>query len=293
MHFRQVITRWGRGVYMMKDGAGHIIYVGKAKNLRRRLTSYFRAMERHTPKTRVMVGKIESIDFLCTGTEKEALLLEESLIKKHKPRYNIVLRDDKRYLLFRLNKRSDFPRLTVTRTSCQGWISILRAFCFCRRGAHYISTYQPGLSFAQMFGPCHAQPGSPMPLLSYKAMPGSVCHACGHPGIRQRCRTGGNAARRSFQRTFWTCFKAIWNKPAWAMEFEKAAMFRDQIRAVQSTVERQAVVQEGGGDRDVVDAIALEGRLCLGILFIRLGRLIGGRSFSWPGAGGGRCRRGH
>ncbi len=83
--------------------------------MRKRLASYFRAMHKHTPKTRVLVSKINSIDTLVTGTEKEALLLEASLIKKHRPRYNVVLRDDKQYVLFQLDKKSEYPRLRMTR----------------------------------------------------------------------------------------------------------------------------------------------------------------------------------
>lgn len=103
------------GVYLMKDSMGRIIYVGKAGSLRKRLSSYFRSTHKHTPKTRVLVSKICAIDTLITVTEKEALLLEASLIKKHRPRYNIVLRDDKQYVLFQLEKRSEYPRLRLTR----------------------------------------------------------------------------------------------------------------------------------------------------------------------------------
>jgi excinuclease ABC subunit C len=85
------------GVYLMKDETGKIIYVGKAKNLRKRVASYFRPKDQLPLKTQAQMSKVEVIDTLQTRTEKEALLLEASLIKKHRPRYNIVLRDDKQY----------------------------------------------------------------------------------------------------------------------------------------------------------------------------------------------------
>ena len=103
------------GVYLMKNGRGKIIYVGKAKRLRRRLASYFQKNAGHTPKTKALVGQVRKVDILLTGTEKEALLLEVSLIKKHKPRYNVMLKDDKQYVLFKLDKQSQFPRLSTTR----------------------------------------------------------------------------------------------------------------------------------------------------------------------------------
>lgn len=103
------------GVYLYKDALGKIIYVGKARNLRKRILSYFRPKEQLTPKTVAMIGHAVSLDTLNTTTEKEALLLEASLIKKHRPHYNIVLRDDKQYVLFRLSERDEFPRLEVVR----------------------------------------------------------------------------------------------------------------------------------------------------------------------------------
>ncbi len=103
------------GVYLMKNGRGRIIYVGKAKRLRRRLSSYFQKNTGHTPKTKALVAQVRSVDILLTGTEKEALLLESGLIKKYRPRYNVVLKDDKQYVLFKLDKRSEFPRLSMTR----------------------------------------------------------------------------------------------------------------------------------------------------------------------------------
>lgn len=90
------------GVYLYKDESGRIIYVGKARCLRRRVASYFRDVSALTPKTVAMLRHAVTIDTLSTTTEKEALLLEASLIKKHRPRYNIVLRDDKQYVLFRI-----------------------------------------------------------------------------------------------------------------------------------------------------------------------------------------------
>ena len=104
------------GVYLYKDARGRVIYVGKARVLRRRVLSYFRP-EGLPVKTRAMLAHAHSIDYLTTTTEKEALLLEASLIKKYRPRYNIVLRDDKQYVLFRLDVKQPFPRLEIVRNA--------------------------------------------------------------------------------------------------------------------------------------------------------------------------------
>lgn len=104
------------GIYLYKDENGRILYVGKARVLRRRVMSYFRE-EGLAAKTIAMLRRAVSLETLSTTTEKEALLLEASLIKKHRPHYNIILRDDKQYALFRLSNRHPFPRLEVVRAA--------------------------------------------------------------------------------------------------------------------------------------------------------------------------------
>ena len=102
------------GVYIYRDAKGRVIYVGKARILRRRVLSYFRK-DGLPAKTRAMISRAESLEFMTTNTEKEALLLEANLIKKFRPHYNIVLRDDKNYFLFRINTKNEFPRLEIVR----------------------------------------------------------------------------------------------------------------------------------------------------------------------------------
>jgi excinuclease ABC subunit C len=103
------------GVYIMKDGAGKIIYVGKALNLKKRVGSYFNSSGDSRYQIRFLMGRVESIDWLVTDTEKEALILENNLIKEHRPRYNLSLRDDKTYFSLRLDPAEEFPRLTIIR----------------------------------------------------------------------------------------------------------------------------------------------------------------------------------
>ncbi len=99
------------GVYLMKNNADKIIYVGKAKNVRNRVKSYFQDSKDHSPKTKALVLNICEIEYLLTKTEVEAFLLEASLIKKHRPKYNIRLKDDKSYPYIQLSWKDDFPRL--------------------------------------------------------------------------------------------------------------------------------------------------------------------------------------
>ena len=103
------------GRYQYYDEKGTIIYVGKAKNLKRRVSSYFRAGARHAPKVRSMVDTIYDFEFMTVKNEAESLLTEASLIKKYKPRFNILMRDDKRYLSLRADPTADWPRFTCCR----------------------------------------------------------------------------------------------------------------------------------------------------------------------------------
>src|SRR3982751_3966835 len=103
------------GVYLHKDEAGKIIYVGKAKNLRNRVRSYFQSGRGHDRKTRELVKRISDLEFIVTDTEVEALVLESNLIKQYKPRYNVMLKDDKQYPHLKLTVNEPFPRVMITR----------------------------------------------------------------------------------------------------------------------------------------------------------------------------------
>lgn len=104
------------GVYLMKDKSGRIIYVGKAKVLKNRVRQYFQSPEEKDPKTKTLVSKINTIETIVTETEAEALILENTLIKLHKPRYNILLKDDKTYPYIRITTQELFPKIELTRT---------------------------------------------------------------------------------------------------------------------------------------------------------------------------------
>ncbi len=277
------------GVYLYKDAAGRILYVGKAKHLRRRVASYFRegaegAPPPQTPKTLAMLRQAERLDTLSTTTEKEALLLEASLIKKHRPRYNIVLRDDKQYVLFRLQKKHPYPRLDIVRavrrdgaqyygpfTSAGAaratWKAIHRAFPL-RRCTDRALENRVRPCLYHYIGQCLAPCVFDVPREDYAALVQRVeMLLSGRSGelvgqLREEMETASEA-----------------------LEFERAATLRDQIKAVERTVERQAAVLPGGGDLDVVGIVDTGGGLGLGVLFVRQGAVLDGRAFLWPGLG--------
>lgn len=268
------------GVYLYSDSKGRVIYVGKARVLRRRVLSYFR--DDIPQKTRAMLSHAHSIAYLTTTTEKEALLLEASLIKKHRPHYNIVLRDDKQYVLFRLALKHPFPRLEVVRTAK-------------RDGARYFGPFTSGLAAREtwkllhrVFGlrrctdralanrvrPClyHHIGQCPAPcagLISAADYAVTVRHVLD--------LLGGNA------KALLADLEKTMHDAAEVLNFERAAQVRDQIRAVQSTIERQAAVLPSGGDMDVAGIAAGEKGLALALLFMRSGAIIDGTTFYWHG----------
>jgi len=104
------------GVYLMKNSKGTIIYVGKAKNLKKRVSSYFNRNNFDHPRTEVLVSRIADLDYIVTRSELDALILEDTLIKKHRPKFNVSLKDDKRYPYLKITMKDAFPRVVVTRS---------------------------------------------------------------------------------------------------------------------------------------------------------------------------------
>ena len=278
------------GVYLYKDSGGRVLYVGKAKQLRKRVLSYFTSPARQTPKTRAMLSLARSIDILTTATEKEALLLEASLIKKHRPRYNIVLRDDKQYVLFRLDKKSEFPRLTLTRK-------------VKRDGALYFGPFTSALAARATWKAIHRV----FPLrrctdrtLGNRVRPCLYHHIklCWAPCVLEVSRQEyAQMVRRvelllSGRSTELTrLLREEMLRASEALEFEQAAALRDQLKAVEKTVEQQVAVLPDGGDMDVLGLAPYSGEgegeeerggLALGVLFVRKGRLLDRRCFFWP-----------
>lgn len=271
----------GPGIYIMKDGHNRIIYVGKARNIRKRLGSYFRQDSALSPKNRVMMSKVRKIDSITTLSEKEALLLESSLIKKHRPRYNIVLRDDKQYILFRLDKSLTFPALELTRKAGKD-------------NSVYFGPFTSGLAARQTLK------------IINKLF---LLRKCGHKKFRNRvrpclqyyikrclapCCLDIDAREYNIQvrqvelflsgksRELVKKLKMNMTDAADSLDYEKAAVVRDQIRAVEETTTTQSVVIPAGHDMDVFDLSQSEHGLCTGIIFVRQGKVLDSKNFFWP-----------
>jgi excinuclease ABC subunit C len=267
------------GVYLMRGAADEILYVGKAKNLRNRLRTYFSAAGDGRPQIRFLMGKVARVETILTDTEKEALLLEDTLIKRHRPRYNIDLRDDKTYVSVRLDPREEFPGLQVVRR-------------VVRDGALYFGPFASSAAVRETLKEIYRL----FPLRHY---PVETCRRRGRPCLFHQIgqcsapchgRIGVEAYRELVrgvtallsgrESEVLEVLRRRMQEAAGAMRFEEAARLRDQIRAIEQTVERQKVTDPGGGDQDVVGLHREGGEVEVAILFVRRGRLIGRRTYS-------------
>ena len=268
------------GVYIYRDARERVIYVGKARILRRRVLSYFRK-EGLPAKTRAMIAKAASIEFMTTTTEKEALLLEANLIKKYRPHYNIVLRDDKNYFLFRVNLKKPFPRLEIVRRHK-------------RDGAKYFGPFTSALAARETWRLLHR--AFPIRRCREKAMKNRVRPCLYHYMGQCPAPCMGEASHDEYMKSMRKVCEILSGNAepvlqemrkemelaADVLDFERAATLRDRIKAVEKTVERQAAVLPGAEDMDVIGMFQAEKGLAVGIIFLRNGQVSDGRAFYWP-----------
>lgn len=272
------------GCYLMKDAAGKVIYVGKAVNLRSRVRSYFHASV-DSPKTVELVKHIADLDWIVVGSELEALILEMTLIKRHRPKYNVRLKDDKRYPYVKVHYADPFPKVTVTRRMepdgskyfgpyTSAWavyqtLDVLRKifpYLTCDR---VITGQDPRACLYHDIKLCIAPCIGASTQAQYRRMIDDLCEFLqGHTGpIVSRLRAEMQTASE-------------------ALEFERAAAIRDRLTAIEKVVERQKVVSTEQTDSDVI-AFARDperGDTCVQVFFIRAGKLIGREYFVLEGA---------
>jgi excinuclease ABC subunit C len=271
------------GCYIMKNAAGEVIYVGKAINLRNRVRSYFHDPSGHDMKTRQLVRNIEHIEWILVGSELEALILEMNLIKKHRPRYNIRLKDDKRYPYIKVHWAEAFPKVTVTRQIASD-------------GSRYYGPYTSAWAVYQTLDvlrrifpylTCDREitGKDPRPCLYFdiKLCTGPCIGAISKDGYRQviddLCKFLEGHSEPIVQR-----IAGQMNQAAEELKFERAAALRDQLRAIEQIVERQKVIFSSDyKDSDVIAMARADGEACVQVFFIRAGKLIGREYFILEG----------
>ncbi len=270
------------GVYIMRDGEGHVIYVGKAIDLRSRVRSYFQKSNAHTPKVMRLLESIADVEFIVTSSELEALILECTLIKKHQPRYNVRLKDEKRYPFIRVGWEEDFPRVTTVRKTAED-------------GARYFGPYTSSWAMHETLDLLRR-------LFPYRTckddIDGKRERACLYYHIG-RCPGPcvGAASSQEYREIIARLSLFLEGKGAKVLEelkqrmeeasskleFERAAALRDQLQAVERVVERQKVVSSSLRDHDVVAFARSNGSACVQVFFLREGYLVGREYFVLDG----------
>ncbi len=270
------------GCYLFKDASGRIIYVGKARNLKNRVRQYFQSSRNLTAKVLAMVGQIVEIEHIVTDTETEALVLESNLIKKHKPKYNIRLRDDKHYPYLRLTLTEQWPRLVVARsmkkdgsryfgpyTSSQAmWETMkLARRLFPLRTCNDPSRYPRGClqyHIGRCLGPC---------------LPDFDRHREYAEAVRDLQAFLEGRTQEVLER-----LRARMEQAAERLEFERAAELRDQIRAIEKVTEKQKIIAHTMVDLDVIAYARLYDEAGVQVFFVRQGKLVGRDQFLMSGA---------
>ena len=272
------------GVYLFKDRSGRVIYVGKAKNLKKRVLSYFRPQSDFSQKTAVMMDKAEKLDYILTSTENEALILESSLIKKYMPRYNVVLRDDKQYPCLRLGIKEDFPRLSIVRKIKKDGAVYFGPFS----SSHSVRNTLKLIDKIFQLRKCRTirLPKRSRPCLHFQL--GRCLGPCTQEVSVDSYRDIVNQVRLFLEGRNRELLKKMKRDMAHFAEkqyFEDAARIRDRIRDVEKTIERQDVVSTRMEDQDVI-GLAREGEAVqLVILFVRRGYLLGSRDYHFKEMG--------
>lgn len=269
------------GVYIMRDRKGRVVYVGKARKLRNRVRQYFNGHDTRdfVPQLGRVLGDIETV---VTQNDKEALLLENNLIKQHRPRFNVKLRDDKQYLVLRLDARAQWPRLEVVRNIAQDGARYFGPYHSASRARstlrvvnrhfqlrtctdHVLATRtRPCLQY--QIGRCPAPCVYDVDRDAYATQVDDVTLFLGgkHDQLTQKLKTRMRAAAEQ-------------------EAFELAAHLRDQLRAIETTLERQQVVGTDDGDQDVFGLYREGGQVEFAVMHVRGGKLVGSRSFSQSG----------
>ena len=270
------------GVYQYFDARGKIIYVGKAINLRNRVRSYFHASGDHTPKTQRLVTEIADLEWIVTDTELEALLLESNLIKRYKPHFNIRLKDDKRYPYIKIEWQTPYPKVLTVRKMLQDGARYYGPFT--NAGAVYQTLDTLRRIFPYLTCDREITGNDPRACLYYdiKLCSGPCIGAVTQDEYRATLDRLSHFLEGKSDEVL-IDFERKMTEAADALQFERAAQVRDQLKALRHIVERQKVMSSTLNDQDVLAIARDKGDACVQVFLIRQGKLIGREYFVLEG----------
>jgi len=281
-HLTEKLARLPRssGVYLLKAAGGQVLYVGKAKDLKARVANYFRPAGDGRAMVHYLRSRVADLEVVVVGSEKEALILENELIKKHHPRYNVDFRDDKAFVHLRLDLQHQWPRLTVVRRPK-------------RDGAQYFGPYsdvgaaRETLRILQRIFPLRSCSDAVLhnrvrPCLYYQIKECvAPCVGYCEPGVYAELARRAADFLRGHTEAVESDLKARMAELARAMRFEEAALVRDRLQAIRHVATRQVVVAKDSVDRDVFELAQEGSRGIVQGLFVREGKLLDSRSFEF------------
>lgn len=264
------------GVYLMKDRENEIIYVGKAISLKNRVRQYFQSLKNQPPKVRAMVANIRSFEYIVTDSELEALILECNLIKENRPKYNILLRDDKTYPYIKVTIKEDYPRIIKTRN-------------FKKDGSRYFGPYSNVSALNETMEAIHQL----FPIRTCKRNIKNSIEKKERPCLNYHIgKCVGPCTGRVDPQDYMEMIREIimflsgredelikkmemeMKKAAQNLNYEKAALYRDQLIALENIVEKQKIVSSHDIDQDIIAAAKDSGESCVQVFHIRAGKVV-------------------
>lgn len=263
------------GVYIMKDAEGEIIYVGKSKLLKNRVSQYFQNSRNHTPKTRSMVAHISDFDYIITDTEVEALVLECNLIKKHRPKYNILLKDDKQYPYIRVTNE-DYPRIFMTRKIIKDGSKYFGPYMSAFMVKQTLETIKKIFQVRSCSKNLPRDIGKSRPCLYYHI------NQCSAP-------CDGKISKEEYQEIFRHIAEVLegdykhimqdltekMQEASKELAFERAARYRDKIESIRILGEKQKITSTEENNRDIIGCFREEKDTCIQLFFMRDGKVVG------------------
>jgi len=270
------------GVYLMHDVDGEVIYVGKTVDLRNRVRSYFQESAQAHAKTRALVGEVDGLEFIVTDSELEALILEANLIKKHRPRYNVRFKDDKRYPYIKVGLSVPYPKVTITRRIEQDGSRYFGPYTSSGAVHETLDLLRKSFPYLTCNREITGEDARPCLYYEIKRCLGPCIGAVSQSEYRAMIR----GLVRFLEGRGEEVIAELQDRMQSAAEdwqYEQAASLRNQLRAVQSVVRKQKVVSVAGADQDVIAFAREDDDACVQVFFIRGGKLLGREYFVLEG----------
>ena len=271
------------GVYIMRDKGGKVIYVGKSRSLKNRVSQYFHESAHHNEKTRRMILCVHSFDYILTDTEIEALSLENSLIKQYAPKYNIKLKDSKTYPYLKLTVNDDFPKLSVTRKRISDGAKYYGPYSGISAVYNILGTVQKSFGIASCNKEFPRDIGKGRPCLNKHI--GICCAPCTGNVSSDEYKAIFKEVNSFLRGSFRECEQSLREKMEYASEnlmFEAAARYRDRIEALSKLWQRQKVVGSPDVEEDVIALYTDEVCSCISVFYIRGGSITDNDHFLFP-----------